>query len=100
MCVLKELCQISKEPRFKTKDLGIVRSNSNDIDIPVILLANEMPNLFVYVDNGAGKNRKELNLSSCSLSKDQKETLLAFLHSLEMIMCHRFYEKGDKYAGN
>ena len=45
----------------------VVRSSSGDIDIPVILLANEMPNLLVYVDNGAGKNRKVTDLSSCSL---------------------------------
>ena len=38
-----------------------------------------MPNLFVYIDNGAGKNRKVLDLSSYSLSKDQKEALLGML---------------------
>ena len=54
----------------------VVRSSSGDIDIPVILLANEMPNLLVYVDNGTGKNRKVMDLSSCSLSKDQKKALL------------------------
>ena len=54
----------------------VVRSSSGDIDIPVILLANEMPNLLVYVDNGAGKNRKVMDLSSCSLSKDQTKALL------------------------
>ena len=41
----------------------VVRSSSGDIDIPVILLANGMPNLLVYVDNGAGKNRKVMDLS-------------------------------------
>ena len=35
-----------------------------------------MPNLLVYVDNGAGKNRKVMDLSSCNLSKDQKKALL------------------------
>ena len=54
----------------------VARSSSGDIDIPVILLANEMPNLLVYVDNGAGKNRKGMDLSSCSLSKQQKKALL------------------------
>ena len=53
----------------------VVRSSSGDMDIPVILLANEMPNLIVYVDNRAGKNRKVMDLSSCSLSKDQKKAL-------------------------
>ena len=45
----------------------VVLSSSGDIGIPVILLANEMPNLIVYVDNGVGKNRKVIDVSSCSL---------------------------------
>ena len=35
-----------------------------------------MPDLLVYVDNGASKNRKVMDLSSCSLSKDQKNAFL------------------------
>ena len=62
----------------------VVRSSSGDIDIPVILLADEMLNLLAYVDNGAGKNRKVMDLSSCSLSKDQKKALLGM---------HAFYLK-------
>ena len=73
----------------------VVRSSSGDTDIPAILLANEMPNLLVYVENGAGKNGKVMDLFSCSLSKDQKKA-----HLLEMITCHHFYGKGNKYAGN
>ena len=57
-----------------------------------------MPNLLLYVDNGAGKNRKVMDLSSCSLSKDQKKALLG-MYLLEMITCHHFYGKGNKYAG-
>ena len=75
----------------------VVCSSSGDIDIPVILLANEMPNLLVYVDNAAGKNRKVMDLSSCSLSKDQKKALLG-MHAL--ITSNHFYGKGNKYAGN
>ena len=80
----------------------IVRSSSSDIDIPVILLAKEMPYLFLYVGNGAGKNKKVLDLSPCSLSKDKnlKKLFLAYLHSLEMIMCHHFYRKGNRYTEN
>ena len=51
----------------------VVCSSSGDIDIPVILLANEMPNLLVYVETQ--KNRKVMDLSSYSLSKDQKKAL-------------------------
>ena len=80
----------------------VVRSSSGDIDIPVIHLANQMPNLPVYVDNGEGKNRKVLDLSSCSLSKDQKKALLgmhAFTsHGNDYVSS--FYGKRNKYAGN
>ena len=74
-----------------------VSISSSDTDIPVILLANEMPNLFVYVDNGAGKNRKVLDLSSCSLSKAQKEALLGTLAFTGNDYVSSFYGKGNKY---
>ena len=67
------------QSNYRGETVCKVRSSSNDIDIPVILLVNEMPNLFVYVDNRAGNNRKVLNFSSCGLSKDQKEAVLGML---------------------
>ena len=58
----------------------VVRSSSGDIDIPVILLANERPDLQVYIDSETGKNRHVLSLQSCQLSQAQKEALLG-LHA-------------------
>ena len=37
----------------------VVRSCSGDIDIPVILLANEMPDLLVYVDKWSRQKQKD-----------------------------------------
>lgn len=53
--------------------VGILRSHSGDIDIPVILLSNEIPNLHIYIDNGTGKHRKILDLASCDLSRNQND---------------------------
>ena len=58
------------------KTIGALQSHSGDIDIPVILLANEVENLRVYIDNGAGQHRKFLDLSSCDLLHIQKQALL------------------------
>ena len=74
----------------------IVRSPSGDIDIPVILLASQSPNLKIYIDNGIGKQRKMLDLSSCELSSHQKEALLG-MHAFtgnDYVSC--FFRKGKK----
>ena len=77
----------------------VVRSSSGDTDIPVILLTNEMPNLLVFVDNGADKNRKVMDLSLCSLSKDQKKALLGMHAFTRNDYVSSFLQKGN-YAGN
>ena len=48
--------------------ISILQSHSGDTGIPIIRLANEVPNLHVYIDNGAGRHRKLLDLASCDLS--------------------------------
>ncbi len=58
----------------------IVRSSSGDVDIPIILLANEAEHLHVFIDNGTGKHRRLLDLNACELSQLQKEALLG-LHA-------------------
>ena len=54
----------------------VVRSSSGDVDIPIILLANEAEHLHVFIDNGTGKNRQLLDLTACALSQSQKQALL------------------------
>ena len=58
----------------------ILRSHSGDTDISITLLANAVPNLHVYVDKGAGKHRKLLDLVPCDLSYEQMQAQLC-LHS-------------------
>ena len=88
------------QSNYKGETVCKVCSSSSDIELPVILLANEMPNLFVYVDNGAGKNRKVLNFSSCSLFKDQKEALFGMLAFTGNDYVLSFCGKRNRYAGN
>ena len=66
--------------------IGILRSHSGDTEIPIILLANEVPNLHGYVDNGAGKHRKVLDLASCDLSYEKTQALLGLTHFLATTM--------------
>ena len=54
----------------------LLRSSSGDIDIPIILLANEQRNLRIFMDTGTGKDRKLLDLSACDLSNQQNQALL------------------------
>ena len=78
----------------------ILRSHSGDTDIPIILLANEVPNMHVYVDNGAGKHRKLLDLASCGLSYEQKQALLG-LHAFSgNDYVSSFMRKGKKVCWN
>ena len=55
----------------------IVRSNSGDIDIPIILSGIELErNVHVYIDNGTGKNRRILALNKCDLTDQQQKALV------------------------
>ena len=50
----------------------VVRSNSGDIDTPIILSGIELErNVHVYIDNGTGKNRRILALNKCDLTDQQ-----------------------------
>ena len=55
----------------------VVRSNSGDIDIPIILLGIELErNVHVYIDNGTGKNRRVSLLNKCNLTDHQRQALV------------------------
>ena len=49
------------------------------IDIPIILVPNEVLNLAVFIDSGSGKNQKILASLSCDFSA--LEATLLRLHS-------------------
>ena len=76
--------------------VSVVRSSSGDIDIPIILLANEIDNLKVFIDNGTGKARKILDLTSCDLSRAQKQALLGMHAFSGNDYISSFFRKGKK----
>ena len=69
---------IEKEEDLDTA-VFVVRSSSGDVDIPVILLANDLQtNATIILDNGRDKFRKVVHLSNCRFSDSQKKALLGF----------------------
>ena len=63
--------------RRGANDIITIRSHSGDIDIPVIMLGNnikEIPNLFL--DNGTSKDRKIYSISECTLTDEQNEAVI------------------------
>ena len=80
--------------------VGILRSHSGDIDIPVILLVNEVPKLHIYGDNGTGKQSKLLDLQSCDLSHGQKQALLSVHAFTGNDYVSSFMRKGKKACWN
>ena len=55
----------------------VVRSNSGDIDIPVILLSNDLPgNTDIILDSGKDKHRKNIMINKCSMPSLHKKALV------------------------
>ena len=75
----------------------VVRSNSGDIDIPIILLGLELErNVHVYIDNGTGKNRRVLALNKCDLN-DQQRNASVGVHAFNgNDYIANFHRKGKK----
>ena len=62
----------------------------------LILLANEQINGRIFIDNGAGKSRKLLDISSCDLSNQQKQALLGVHAFTGNDYLSSFLRKGKK----
>ena len=71
----------------------VMRSSSEDIDIPIILLAIGLDNLYAFIDNGTGKCRRLFHLNACELSG------LAYTHFQGMTTSHRFCGKERLHFG-
>ena len=67
-----------------------VRSASGDVDIPVILIGNCRPNTRVYLDNGTGRSRQILDLSTSELDDLQREAVIGF-HAFTGNDCISFF---------
>ena len=53
----------------------MVRSPSGDIDILTLFIAHDFRDTKVFIDNGTGKNRKIIEVTSSQLSAEEKKAL-------------------------
>ena len=87
----------------------VVRSNSGDIDIPIILLGMDLENnVQIFIDNGSRTNRKFLELNLCDLTDQQKKSLvgmhafigndyvLSFVYKTKLL-CWRFVRNDQTF---
>jgi len=89
------------------KTAFVVHSTSADIDIPVILLWNDLSEDEAYIDSGTRKHRKIINLSLSSLTDLQKKALhgmhpftdgvLSSFFIKEKQMCWNAIKKNSSY---
>ena len=54
----------------------MVRSPSDDIDILTLFVAHDFRDTKVFTDNGTGKNRKIIEVTSSQLSAEEKKALI------------------------
>ena len=74
----------------------MVRSPSGDIDILVLFLLHQFENITVLIDNGVGKNRKIIDMSSSFLCENKRKAL-AGMHSFSgNDYVSSFFRKGKK----
>ena len=69
-----------KAANLPTDDAVMVRSPSGDVDILALFLSHDFDGTRIYVDNGVGKQRKILDITSSTLGIQKKKALLG-LHA-------------------
>ena len=73
------------------------RSPSGDIDILTLFVAHDFRDTEVFIDNGSGKSRKIIEVTSSQLSADKKH-LLEYMPFLQMTMCYCFCRNGKDWS--
>ena len=63
-------------------DSVMVRSPSADIDILTLFVSHNFVDITIYIDNGIGKNRKIINVTSSELSAREK---IALIHTCPIL---------------
>ena len=53
------------------------RSPSGEIDIIMLIILNELDGITILIDNGAGKSRKIIDISTSLLCQQKRKTLAA-----------------------
>ena len=76
-------------------DAVMVRLPSGDIDILVLFLAHEFAGVQVLIDNGSGKDRKVIDITSSTQPDEQKKALIGMhaFSSPAMIMSPVFSKR-------
>ena len=74
----------------------MVRSPSGDIDILVVFLLHQFEGICVLIDNGTGKSRKFIVMSSSMLSEKHRKALAAMHAFSGNDYVSSFYRKGKK----
>ena len=72
----------------------MVRSPSGDIDILVLFLLHQFEGKTVYIDNGTGKHRKIIDMSTSFLSAEQSQALAGMHAFSENDYMSSFFRKG------
>ena len=71
----------------------MVRSPSGDIDILALFVAHDFSGVRIFIDNGTGKSRKIIDVTSSTLGFEKKELSLACIHFLAMTIYLASLEK-------
>ena len=72
----------------------MVRSPSGDIDILALFLGHDFGDIPVLVDNGTGKSRKVIDITSSTLPNIEKQALIGLHAFLGNDYVSRFFRKG------
>ena len=78
----------------------MVRSPSGDTDILTLFVEHDFRDTQVFIDNGTGKNRKIIEVTSSQLSAKKRKHLLEYMPFLEMTLCLRFFRRASLPFGN
>ena len=71
-----KLVALASAADISTGDAIIVRSPSGDIDIPALFVAHDFSGERSFIDNGTGKSRKSIDVTSSTLEFEKKRALI------------------------
>ena len=74
-----KLVALVKAANLLPDDAVMVRSPSDDIDILELFLSHDFDGTRIYVDNGVGKQRKILDITSSTLGIQKKKAVLVLV---------------------
>ena len=91
-----KLVALVRSSTLQPGNTAMIRSPSGDTDIVALFLGHEFPDVQILIDNGTGKDRKIIDVTSSELSASQKKALLG-MHAFsgnDYVSC--FFRKGKQ----